>query len=104
MREFWRRYAPFILVAAVSSLLTSAMFLTFMRLHPTTTAQPAPVIQKSADKVIAPVSDVFITARKKVEPAVVYLDVQSVQPGLSLPDEDFFPFLTPFRDFFGPQI
>ena len=100
----WRRYAPFILVAVISSLVTSAVFFTFQRLSPEKKAalQPAPAVQPSSQ--IAPGTDVFIAARQRVEPAVVYLDVQSIRQGPSLPDENLFPFLSPFREFFGPQI
>ncbi|MCL6548128.1 MAG: trypsin-like peptidase domain-containing protein [Alicyclobacillus sp.] len=100
----WRRYAPFILVAVISSFVTSAVFFTFERLSPEKTAalQPAPAVQPSSQ--IAPGTDVFIAARQRVEPAVVYLDVQSIRQGPSLPDENLFPFLSPFREFFGPQI
>ena len=101
----WRKYFPLVLVAVISSLVTSAVFLTLARMGEATrlSSLPQPTPVKATGGIVAG-GNAFINARQRVEPAVVYIDVQTVRPGPSLPDDGFFPFLTPFREFFGPQV
>ncbi|MGE5550172.1 MAG: S1C family serine protease [Bacteroidota bacterium] len=100
----WRKYLPLVLVAVVSSLTTSAVFLTMARLGERGSIS-APVqggsgIRTAARSAVG--DNAFIEARRRIEPAVVYIDVQSIQPAPL--DEGFYPFLSPFREFFRPRI
>jgi len=97
----WRKYLPLVLVAVVSSLVTAAVFQTMERIGRSTLPSPPAPVQTTGP---AAESNAFIAARKRVEPAVVYLDVQTVREGPQLPEEGLFPFLNPFREFFGPEI
>ena len=101
----WRRYLPLILVAVISSLVTSSVFLTLERMGDVADSAALPTRVETAEPIRSSAGDnAFITARRRVEPAVVYIDVQSVQRAPAIPDEGFLPFLSPFREFFGPQV
>ncbi|MGE5599854.1 MAG: S1C family serine protease [Bacteroidota bacterium] len=100
----WRKYLPFIFVAVLSSLTTSAVFLSLDRLGNRGQSAPPSSLSAGSATPVAFDGDAFIAARRRVEPAVVYIDVQSIQASPFSPDDDFFPFLSPFREFFRPQI
>ncbi|MGE5530387.1 MAG: trypsin-like peptidase domain-containing protein [Patescibacteria group bacterium] len=102
----WRKYFPFVLVAVVSSLVTASLFLFVEHLGPAPKPAAPPAAVRPAAQTRYEVGDnAFINARRRVEKAVVYIDVQTVTRAPLIPDDnDFFPFLSPFREFFGPQV
>lgn len=98
LRDYW----PILLVAIVSSMVTSALFIAYMpsRSEPQNIgAFPSGNASKSMDEVLphstAPIGEnAIIAARKRVSPAVVYIDtVRTVSGPVMIPDffREFFP-------------
>ena len=95
----WREVWPLFVVAIVSSIVTSAMFIAYRpnELSSASLSQPQ---EQSNDNITSRINNLpieenaIIVARKKVSPAVVYIDtVRSVKGPELFPDffRDFFP-------------
>ena len=80
----WRKYFPLVLVAVISSLITSAVFLTMERIGERGLIGPQTQSETNLPVRSAAGDNAFITARRRIEPAVVYIDVQSIQTAPSL--------------------
>jgi len=104
--NWWRKNSSTILVAVVSSILTAAVILSVNRLSnwskPSTEQQPSYAQSNTGGTYtkLTVDSNAFVKAQRLVEPAVVYIDVQSNPIGTSVPDNGISPF---FRQFLTPQ-